>query len=115
MSARRAAMSRGRLTTLARAGARTDLSAEERTALDATRRHELAVLARAELHEALITGTSNEARRGALQVVRSGAQPPRVRAKALAAAVAPGLAARRLKAQEHGSFVTVGDRRLPRT
>jgi glycosyltransferase involved in cell wall biosynthesis len=114
MSTRRAAMSLGRLTTLARAAARDDLTDFERSVVAAAERIEHAGLARTELRDALIAGNGS-ARRAALRVAASNAQPPPTRLKALATAVAPGLVARRLRAREEESFVTVGDRRLPRT
>lgn len=114
MSARRAAMSRGRLDSLARASQRDDLSAEERRVLATTRRAEEARLAREELRDALATGETRAARRAALDVLRSPGQPMLTRLKALAAAGAPGPAARRVRREDEETFATVGDRRLPR-
>ena len=114
MSARRAAMSRGRLASLARAEARTDLSAAERETLIATKRAEEVRLRREELKELLLHGPPSQARRAALRVLASSGQAYQTRLKSLGAVIAPGVAGGRLRAEERGSFVTVGDRRLPR-
>jgi glycosyltransferase involved in cell wall biosynthesis len=113
-STRRAAMSRGRLETLSRAAARTDLTAREREILDENRRRELAVLAREELRETLLGVSPTRARREAARIVVSSHQPASIRIKALAALIAPGVARRQLQGAGKRSFVTVGDRRLPR-
>jgi hypothetical protein len=112
MSARRAAMSRGRLDSLARAAARADLSDSERAVVADARRSERARLAREELKEALLAGDG--ARGAALKVFRSGGQAVSTRVRALASLVAPGVARRRLVAEQERSYVTVGDRRLTR-
>jgi glycosyltransferase involved in cell wall biosynthesis len=114
MSARRAAMSRGRLETLARAAARSDLSDAERAILEETRRRERARLAREMLKEELSKGTGSSARRRALRLLVSADQVPATRVKALASLLAPGAVGRRLQAEDAHSFVTVGDRRLQR-
>lgn len=114
MSARRADMSRGRLDSLDRAARRDDLSADERRALDETRRAEEARLAREELRAVLADGTARAARRAAVRILRSKNQPPATRFKAAAAAIAPAAASRRVRREEANTFVTVGDRRLPR-
>lgn len=114
MSARRAAMARGRLASLARAEARTDLSPGERTTLEASKRAEGIRLAREELKEALLLGPPSTARRAALRLVASNDQALETRAKSLAALLLPGLVANRLRAADRDSFMTVGDRRLRR-
>ncbi len=114
MSARRAAMSRGRLDSLARAAARSDLNAAERAVVAKARRSEHARLAREELKEALLADGGAGARTAALNVLRSGEQPVSTRLRALASLLAPGAAKRRLVAEQERSFVTVGDRRLTR-
>jgi glycosyltransferase involved in cell wall biosynthesis len=114
MSARRAAMSRGRLDTLAHAAARSDLTPIERAILEDTRAREEARLAREQLKEALASSSRAGARRAALRLAASPGQPPATRVRALATAVVPGIAGRRLRGQEEASFVTVGDRRLER-
>jgi GT2 family glycosyltransferase len=114
MSARRAAMSRGRLDSLARAAARSDLSAAERAVVAEARRSEHARLAREELKEALLAAGGAGARTAALNVLRSDEQPVTTRLRALASLVAPGVAKRRLIAEQERSYVTVGDRRLTR-
>jgi ParB-like chromosome segregation protein Spo0J len=114
MSARRAAMSRGRLQTLARAAARTDLSPAERATVDATARAERAVLAREELMDALATGDARVARRAATRVVAGAGQSPGTRLRAFAAVLAPGRAGARVRRDRAQSFLTVGGRRLPR-
>jgi glycosyltransferase involved in cell wall biosynthesis len=113
MSARRAAMSRGRLTSLARAEARTDLSVDERATLAETRRTEEARLRRDELKERLLDSPPSGARRAALRVAVAPRQSLSARLKSVVALGVPGLVSRRLRASERGSFVTVGDRRLP--
>jgi glycosyltransferase involved in cell wall biosynthesis len=112
MSARRAAMSRGRLDSLARAAARTDLSDPERAVVAEARWREQARLAREELKEALLAGGG--ARTAALNVIRANGQAVSTRLRALASLVAPGIARRRLVAEQERSYVTVGDRRLTR-
>ena len=114
MSARRAAMSRGRLASLARAEARTDLTVEERATLAATKAAEEVRLQREELKELLLEGPRSQVRRAALRVAASPRQAYEIRVKSLGALIAPGAAANRLRAGERSSFVTVGDRRLPR-
>jgi glycosyltransferase involved in cell wall biosynthesis len=114
MSARRAAMSRGRLDTLARAAARSDLSDGERAILEETRRREQARLAREMLKQELSNGTRSSARRRALRLLVSADQPFATRLKALASLLAPGTVSRQLQAEDARSFVTVGDRRLQR-
>ncbi len=114
MSSRRAAMSRGRLASLARAEVRTDLSVEEQATLAATKAAEEVRLQREELKELLLEGHRSQARRAALRVSASRRQAFQIRLKSLAAVIAPGAVANRLRAGERGSFVTVGDRRLPR-
>lgn len=114
MSARRADMSRGRLASLARAERRDDLSTEERQVLAETRRIEEARLVREELRDALAVGGERQARNAALHVLRSPGQPIPTRLKAFACAIAPRAAARRVRSEDEHTFVTVGDRRLPR-
>jgi glycosyltransferase involved in cell wall biosynthesis len=114
MSARRAAMSRGRLDTLARAAARDDLSAAERSVVTRTCEAEEALLAREELRVALLEDDTPAARRAARVVARSSRQPLATRLKAVVSMLVPSRARRRLEAEERGSFATVGDRRLPR-
>lgn len=114
MSARRAAMSRGRLDTLERAAARSDLSDGERAILEETRRREQARHAREMLKEELSTGTRSSARRRASRLLVSADQPFATRLKALASLLAPGTVSRQLQAEDARSFVTVGDRRLQR-
>jgi glycosyltransferase involved in cell wall biosynthesis len=113
MSARRAAMSRGRLSSLARAEARSDLTPGERITLVETKRAELARLQRDDLKELLLDGPQSLARRAAWQVAVAPHQSLATRLKSAVAFWAPGLVARRLRASERGSFVTVGERRLP--
>lgn len=113
-SARRAEMSRGRLETLARAAGRSDLTTNERSIVDETRRRELAVLAREEFKENLLKASPVRARRAAARMVVASSQPASTRIKALAAVIAPGVARRQLRAASKRSFATVGDRRLPR-
>ena len=114
MSARRAAMSRGRLQTLARAAARADLTDGERAVVVEAMRVERAKLARHELSDALAGGGAGDARRAACAVAVSSGHSPLLRLKALMAAVAPAVAARRVRSDHERSFTTVGDRRLPR-
>ena len=114
MSARRAAMARGRLETLANAAARVDLTQAERAIVDDARSREQARLAREELREALLDGAAGPARRAAVHVVRSSAQPGATRLKAVAALISPGVVGRRLRSGEERWFTSVGDRRLPR-
>ena len=114
MSARRAAMSRGRLASLARAEARTDLTVAERATVAATKAAEEVRLQREELKELLLDGPQSQVRRAALRVAASPRQAFQIRLKSLGAALAPRAVAKRLRAGERGSFVTVGDRRLPR-
>jgi glycosyltransferase involved in cell wall biosynthesis len=114
MSARRAEMSRGRLMSIARAEARSDLTQEERLVLRRSRRVEEARLRREELKEHLRTASYRQARRAAIGLAVAPRQALATRLKAVVAAVAPAEAARRLRVEEAGSFVSVGDRRLPR-
>jgi glycosyltransferase involved in cell wall biosynthesis len=114
MSARRGAMSRGRLETLARAAARPDLADAERAILAETRRREHARLARELLKEELSHGRRSSAQRRALRLLVSADQSFATRLKALASLLAPGAVSRRLQAEDARSFVTVGDRRLQR-
>jgi hypothetical protein len=113
LSARRVAMSRGRLTSIERAEARTDLTAAERRTLVETRRAEEARLARERLRESLLGEGLSGVRADAVRVVLGPHQPAKSRAKASAAFLAPLAVARRLRRQEEGTFVSVGDRRLP--
>lgn len=113
MSVKRAAMSRGRVTTLAKAAARSDLRPREREAVEGSLRSERARLAREELKDALLEGRP-EARRLALKVVASGDQAPPTRVKALASAAVPAASGRRLRKERQGRFLTVGDAGLPR-
>ncbi len=113
MSARRAAMSRGRLSSLARAEARTDLSRDERNVLLETKHVELARFQREELKELLLAGRAAPARRAALRVAVGRRQSTSTRLKSIVALSVPRIASRRLRAAERGSFVSVGDRRLP--
>jgi glycosyltransferase involved in cell wall biosynthesis len=92
LSAHRPALVRGFVTVLERASARLDLSADERLAVKRSldvRRRELALL---ELDDAL-DGGSGRVRRRAAAVLGRRRVRPRARLKALAALVAPGLAA----------------------
>jgi glycosyltransferase involved in cell wall biosynthesis len=114
MSARRADMSRGRLDSLARVERRGGLSVEELRVLEETRRAEEARLLREELRSALAAGSARDARRAALRVLRAPRQSVRTRLKALASSLAPAPAARRIRSENEQTFVTVGDRRLPR-
>lgn len=113
MSARRAAMSRGRLSSLARAAARTDLSPGERATLVETKRVEVARLQRDELKELLLDGPTPRVRRAALRIVVAPRQSLVTRLKSAVALCIPGVVSRRLRASQRGSFVSVGDRRLP--
>ena len=94
--AQRAALLRGRCHVLEKAASRADLNAAERRqvtrALTAERREALL----AEAHEALIQKASH-ARVLAARVAGAPSMPLGTRLKAIVAAVAPGLAARRLK------------------
>jgi glycosyl transferase family 2 len=96
LSAQRPALLRGRCDVLEKAAARPDLDAAERRqvtrALTAGRREALL----AEAHEALIEKASH-ARVLAARVAGAPSMPLGTRLKAIVAAVAPGLAARRLK------------------
>ena len=112
MSARRAAMSRGRLSSLARAEARTDLSRDERLTLTRTKQAEAARLQRDELKEVLLDGPASRARRAAWRVAVGPRQSLSTRLKSAVALVVPGVVSRRLRTSERGSFVSVGDRRL---
>jgi len=114
MSARRAEMSRGRLDSLARAARRDDLTTEELEVLAATRRSEQERLVREELRAALAREDVPAARRAAVRLLRASGQSVPTRLKALASAVAPAAASRRIRREDEETFVTVGDRRLPR-
>ncbi|HWE81494.1 MAG TPA: glycosyltransferase [Gaiellaceae bacterium] len=114
MSARRAAMSRGRLDSIARTEARTDLSEDERRILAATRRSEEARLVREELKQRLLDADHAGARRAGVRLLFGARQPRASRVKALASVVVPAVAARKLRREEALTFASVGDRRLPR-
>jgi hypothetical protein len=66
------------------------------------------------LRSALAAGSARDARRAALRVLRAPRQSARTRLKALASSLAPAPAARRIRSENEQTFVTVGDRRLPR-
>lgn len=114
MSARRAAMSRGRLDSIARTEARPDLSASERLVLASTRRTEESRLAWEELKERLLDNDYGGARRRAARVIVGAGQPRSGRLKAALALALPSLATRTLRREDEAMFVSVGDRRLPR-
>ncbi len=113
MSAKRAAMSRGRVMTLTKAAARADLRPDEAAVLNQSLRAERARLAREDLKDALLEGRA-DARRLALGVVASGAHPVQTRLKAMATVAAPTALARRLRKEREGQFLTVGDAGIPR-
>ncbi len=113
MSAKRAAMSRGRVMTLTKAASRTDLEPGEAAVVRRSLRAEQARLAREDLKEALIEGRA-DVRRLAIRLVTSAAQPGRTRLKALLSAAAPAAMAGRLRKEREGRFLTVGDAGLPR-
>jgi len=115
MSTHRVAMARGRLETITRTAARSDLSPEERDTLESTRGAEELRLARELMKEALLEGTPADARRAAGSVLRSDRQSPRARLKAAAVVVAAPAVARLHRAARSRSFATVGDRRFGRT
>jgi hypothetical protein len=114
MSARRAAMSRGRLQTLAAAAARSDLTAGERAIVEESRTREEARLVRATLREALVERRARDTRRSAVRLAVSPGLTGGERLRAAAALVAPRLVGRWLRAEDDRWFATVGDRRLPR-
>ncbi len=73
LSARRTAMARGRLETLAAASARADLTTRKRSIVEASRRRERLRLVRETLREELVRGRSWAARRSATRVAFSRA------------------------------------------
>lgn len=112
MSANRAAMSRGRLETLARALSRGGLTDEERAVALESQRLERAVLRWEELKAALRDGRS--VRPAAARVVTGPDHPLAARAKAALALAAPRLVARQQRSATGDGFETVGGRRLAR-
>ena len=107
LSAQRAPLVRGFVTVLERAAARLDLGPDDRLAVEdaiATRRRELLAL---ELDRSLAEGGS-AARRPAVALLGSGLQPPRARAKAAMALLAPGVAARLYARRRAGAWVGAG-------
>jgi glycosyltransferase involved in cell wall biosynthesis len=114
MSADRAAMSQGRLQTLARAAALPGLADDEQEVIRGARRREVAVLAREQARAALLEGPTAAARSHAWRVAVGPGQGPGARMRALAVVVAPGLLGRRVRSRAAATFTTVGDRRLAR-
>ena len=111
LSSQRSKMLNGALATLGKAAARDDLTPHERVVVEesvAGYRRKLALVVASESLEA--GGTRR--RRAALGVVLGAGQPLALRAKALAAALMPGAAARRT--QRGDREVTAG-LRVPRT
>jgi hypothetical protein len=114
LSARRTAMARGRLETLANAAARADLTDEERSVVAASQARERLRLARESLREELISGRTGAVRRAALAIATSAEHPLKERLRALASVAAPGVLARRARADDERWFATVGERRFRR-
>jgi predicted SAM-dependent methyltransferase len=111
LTGNRVAAVRARVRVLELAS-RLDLSSEERFALERylRRRRVRALLAEA---EQALRGHTNDARRSALRVAGGAGLPVGLRVKALAAAVAPGLAAARLAAIEEATGQTRITRGVP--
>jgi len=100
LSSQRARMLEGRLATLETAARRPELGPADRAVVGETidrHRRELAI---ARAREALLD-RSDDARRRALELARVPAVGLGTRAKALASAIAPGLARRLLKGRPH--------------
>ena len=98
LSSQREAHIQGRLTTLAKAERREDLSREERAVLERSVAYNRRALALASARAALLEARP-DARRRALAVTLGRGFGPRARAKSLAAALAPSRARRRLAVQ----------------
>lgn len=114
MSAHRVAMSEGRLATIEKTAARTDLSVHEREILESTRDREKLRLAREVMKQALLEHDLGKARRAAGDVVRSQGQSPRARTKAIMVVLAAPLAALVHRLTHRRTFATVGDERFRR-
>lgn len=114
MSAKRAAMAHGRLATLRRVASRDDLTDDDRRIVRETIRTTSAMAAREDLRVTLDEGATAQTRKRARQVATGRTQPLRERAKAVATFVAPRRAAASWQRRRAGTFVTVGDRKLPR-
>lgn len=114
MSANRIAMSEGRLDTIRKTAQRSDLSAQERKALESARESEEVRLAREVMKLALLEHRIQDARLAAREVFRSRRQPLKARAKGgLVFLVAP-LISRLHRLTHRGTFATVGDQRFKR-
>jgi hypothetical protein len=95
LSSQREAHIEGRLTTLAKAALRDDLSPTERDVLEGSVAYNRRALALARARASLLEGRP-DARRRAMDVAFGPGQNLRTRVKALATALAPGTARRRL-------------------
>lgn len=97
LSSQREAHIEGRLATLAKAGRRDDLTRDERRVLERSVEYQRQVLALARARASLLEWRP-DARRRAVDVALGRGHGLRTRVKALATAVAPGIARRRLVA-----------------
>jgi glycosyltransferase involved in cell wall biosynthesis len=91
----------GRVAVLEKAALRSDLSNEERAVLTRSLLAERRRLALRKAHAALVEGRP-DARRLALEIALTNSFPPGARLKAAMAVALPGLARRRLAAQDRG-------------
>lgn len=98
LSSQREAHIEGRLATLAKAGRRDDLTGDERRVLERSVAYQRQVLALARARASLLEWRP-DARRRAVDVALGRGHGLRTRVKALATAVAPGIARRRLAAK----------------
>ena len=104
----------GSTRALENARLRDDLSSSERRTLDRSIRTERTNLALAQAREALIQQDRACARRKLLAIARTRGVPLVTRAKVLGAAIAPGVAGRRLARLQEGYWIGAGEQRVQR-
>jgi glycosyltransferase involved in cell wall biosynthesis len=106
LSAQRARMAEGRLMTLSKAARHPTLSDAERRVVVASIARQRRLLAVLRARAALLEG--DQVRRRSFAVALGRGFPARTRIKALGAAALPGLARRRLRDRQGGSWMAAG-------